>query len=188
VHSEEIQTKSDSEIVALCLTNIDFFAVLIDRYEAKLSHYIRRKAILSKEDAEDLLQNVFTKVYVNLPAYNKELSFSAWIYRIAHNETIDWYRKTKSRTHVYIDSEDEGLLETLSSSLNTEAEVSLHHDMEKLKQAIDKLDEKYKEPIILRFLEEKEYQEISDILRVPIGTVSTYVARGKKQLIQLLTQ
>jgi RNA polymerase sigma-70 factor (ECF subfamily) len=60
--------------------------------------------------------------------------------------------------------------------------------MEKLKQAIDKLDEKYKDPIILRFLEEKEYQEISDILRVPIGTVSTYVARGKKQLIQLLTQ
>lgn len=185
---EEVKQKTDNEIVALCLKDINFFAVIIDRYESKLSQFLRRKAILSKEDTEDLLQNIFTKVYVNLPAFRSELTFSAWIYRIAYNEVIDWYRKTKVRVTVHLDNEDEGLLESLASDLSVEGEVSAMHDKEMLKKAIESLPEKYREPIELRFFEEKDYQEISDILKIPIGTVSTMIARGKKQLVELLTK
>jgi RNA polymerase sigma-70 factor (ECF subfamily) len=186
VQADEIHSKTDNEIAVLCLSNIDFFAVVIERYETKLAQYLRRKAILSKEDVEDLLQNIFTKVYVNLPAFRPELAFSAWIYRIAYNEVIDWYRKAKVRATVHLDNEDEGLLEVLASDLNVEKEVELKHDLKKLELAIESLDEKYREPLVLRFFEEKDYQEIGDILKIPIGTVSTLIARGKKQLVEKL--
>jgi RNA polymerase sigma-70 factor (ECF subfamily) len=183
---DDISHKTDSEVVTLCLSNIDFFAVIISRYEGKLAQYLRRKAILSKQDVEDLLQNIFTKVYVNLPAFRPELTFSAWIYRIAYNEVIDWYRKAKVRTTVHLDDEDEGLLETLASDLSVEGEVAALHDRDRLRRAIAELDEKYRDPIELRFFEEKDYQEISDILKIPLGTVSTLIARGKKQLLTII--
>lgn len=186
MQSEEMTQKTDSEVVALCLRDINFFAVVIDRYETRLAQYLRRKAILSKEDVEDLLQNIFTKVYVNLPAFRPELTFSAWIYRIAYNEVIDWYRKAKIRSTIHLDNEDEGLLNTLASDLSVEGEVIASHDKERLRKAVESLPEKYREPIELRFFEERDYQEISDILKIPLGTVSTTIARGKKQLVELL--
>jgi len=87
----------DEDLVKLTLEKQDNFLYLIKRYEAKLSRYIRRIAGLNKEDTEDILQEVFIKVYQNLNSFDKDLKFSSWIYRITHNEVIDSYRKKQAR-------------------------------------------------------------------------------------------
>ena len=89
--------KNDEELVALALKNQDFFACLVERYEPKLMRYVRRISAATQEDAEDLLQEIFVKVYRNLNDFDPDLKFSSWIYRIAHNQVISYWRKTARR-------------------------------------------------------------------------------------------
>lgn len=180
---------SDEQLVVLSLENSENYRFLIERYEGKFSQYIRRKASVSKEDIEDVLQEVFIKIYVNLRGFDTSLKFSSWAYRIAHNEIITWYRKKKIRPQInFEDYEEENLINYFKEDTNIEKEFDATILKEHIKEAIEKLDEKYKDIIILRFLEEKEYEEISDILQIPTGTVSTLIYRGKKELQKLLTK
>ncbi|MDD5489902.1 MAG: sigma-70 family RNA polymerase sigma factor, partial [Candidatus Moranbacteria bacterium] len=86
IEKENCREKTDEEMVALTLKNQDYFACLVERYEPKLMRYIRRISAATQEDAEDLLQDVFVKVYRNLNDFDQKLKFSSWIYRIAHNQ------------------------------------------------------------------------------------------------------
>ena len=86
---------TDVELVGLSLENQQYFELLVDRYEKKLRRYIKRITYVTSEDQEDMLQNIFLKVYINLNGFNTDLSFNSWIYRIAHNEIIDWSRREK---------------------------------------------------------------------------------------------
>ena len=91
----EIEKKSDAELVLLALKNQQFFEHLVHRYEKKLARYVRRFSGLDNESTEDVLQEVFIKIYVNLNDYDASYTFSSWAYRIAHNETINFLRKNK---------------------------------------------------------------------------------------------
>ncbi len=183
----EINKLSDSEIVSLTLKDHSAFGFLIERYEAKLKRYIFRLGLSNAEDQQDVMQEIFIKAYKNLNSFDTSLSFSSWIYRIAHNETISWYRKQKVRPegHLLLDS-DEAL--KLMSAKEDDAEVLFDRQInaDELAQALEKIDKKYREVIILRYFEEKDYQEISDILKIPTGSVGTLVSRGKKQLYNVL--
>lgn len=177
----------DEQLVSLTLESQENFKYLIERYESKFSQYIRRKTSVSKEDIEDLLQEIFIKIYINLRGFDTSLKFSSWAYRIAHNEIITWYRKKKIRPQInFEDYEEENLINFVKDESNVEKEFEVKELKERIKSAMEKLDEKYKDIIVLRFLEEKEYEEISDILQIPIGTVSTLIFRGKKELQKLL--
>ena len=77
---------SDLQLVKLSLKDHQNFRYLVERYEPLLLRYMRRIANVSKEEAEDLLQEIFIKVYKNLNGFDQKLKFSSWIYRIAHNE------------------------------------------------------------------------------------------------------
>lgn len=173
----------DKELVEKSLENSENFKYLISEYQSKFAQYIRRKANVSKEDIEDLLQEIFIKIYTNLRGFDTSLKFSSWAYRIAHNEIISWYRKKKIRPQInFEDYEEENLLNFFKEDTDIEKEFDHKLLKENIKEAIEKLDEKYKDIIVLRFLEEKEYEEISDILQIPLGTVSTLIYRGKKEL------
>src|SRR5690606_8168284 len=91
------QRYSDEMLVALSLEDKERFGELIERYESKLGRYIARLGIRTAEDRQDVLQEIFLKVYKNLNGFDPKLSFSSWIYRIAHNEAISWYRKQSVR-------------------------------------------------------------------------------------------
>ena len=134
---------------------------------------------LRKEDAEDILQDVFLKVYQNLNDFDSDLKFSSWIYRIAHNQTISNHRKLKSRPQEI--SIDESAFNNFASNLDLEKDV----DRVVLKKTVGailmKMDDKYREALVLRFMEDKSYQEISDILKKPIGTVAVLIRRAKDQ-------
>ena len=185
---ETVTELSDEEIVTRTLRERSNFGVIVNRFEEKLTRYIRRLGVHVHEDRQDLLQEIFIKVYKNLNGFDSSLSFSSWIYRIAHNETISWYRKHSVRPEGHlVQSSDDLFLFIPDSSASVEQLIDLKIDAEFLNQALLKLESKYRNPIILRFFEHKEYDEISDILKIPIGTVGTLISRGKKKLQTILT-
>ena len=178
--AEDYRFKTDAEIVRLSLNNQEYFACLIERYQTKLANYIRKIANLSAEDIEDVLQDVFIKVYKNLNNFNPELKFSSWIYRITHNEVISNYRKLQARPLVInLPAEDDNFLNNLASSLETDNQIDRQLLRKNINQVLDKLDVKYREVLVLKFLEDKDYQEIADILQKPMGTVGTLISRAK---------
>ncbi len=176
------KNKTDEELVILSLDNQYVFAYLINRYQKKIARYIKRISGLSDDDIEDILQDVFIKIYTNLNAFDPKLKFSSWIYRIAHNQVISNFRKVKSRPQTLIFEVDSNFLENIASELNLEKEIDIKSNKKILIDIIDSLDFKYKEVIELKFLEEKDYNEISDILKKPMGTVASLINRAKKQI------
>lgn len=183
--NKELKRKSDEELVQLSIEKDENYLELMKRYEAKLLRYIRRISNVSKEDAEDILQEVFISVYKNLRGFDQSLKFSSWIYRITHNQTISFIRKIK-RIPKTIDLEDGNIFDLIANS--TEMDIEIHNKIEKdnIINAIKEMDIKYKSVLILRLIEEKEYTEISDILKIPISTVGTNINRAKKILIEKL--
>ena len=173
--------KTDEELVTLTLKSQDFFACLIDRYEPKLMRYIRRISSLTQEDAEDLLQEIFVKVYRNLNDFKTDLKFSSWIYRIAHNQVISHWRKTRVSSQVLKFEGDEDYLKMLASDEDLVQGVERRFTAEEVKKILAQMDEKYREVLVLKFLEGQDYKEISDILKKPLGTVATLINRAKKQ-------
>lgn len=180
---------SDEEVVRMTLGDKNHFGILVDRYQAKLARYISRLGVRDPEDQIDVLQDIFLKTYRNLNGFDTSLKFSSWIYRIAHNETISWYRKKNVRPEGHLIGDSEELLSFMSSK-DKGVDVMFDNviNAKLLNEAVGKLDEKYREVIILRYFEHKEYEEISDILKIPIGSVGTLLHRGKKQLADALNE
>lgn len=174
---------SDKEIVQMALNDKAFFGHLVMRFEEPLGRYVTRLGVRNKEDREDVLQEIFIKVYKNLNSFDTDLSFSSWIYRIAHNEAISWYRKKNARPEGHLVVEGEEVLSYVpSNEVGVEVLFDQAINAEVLAEALNTLEQKYRDPLILRFFEHKEYDEISDILQIPPGTVGTLLHRGKKVL------
>ena len=174
---------TDEEIVRRTLADKDAFAVLIERYEAKLARYLERLGVGVPEDREDILQNAFVKAYRNLNSFDPTLSFSSWMYRIAHNEAMSFFRAKRARPQVILDENGEALLTELRDERADAAEAAeLRLSREELAKALASLSPKYRDALTLRFFEERSYAEMSDILEVPVGTVSTLIHRAKRAL------
>lgn len=172
--------KTDAEIVQEALKTPNAFGILIERYENKLRRYVHRLTNISDTDADDILQEVFIKAYRNLHNVDSAGSFSAWIYRITRNTVISEFRKKKARPPETIF--DKVLIETLKSDISITRELDNTLLKQTLDTAIKKLPDKYRDVIILKYSEEKSYEEMSDILCKPPGTVATLLSRAKKQL------
>lgn len=180
-------TTTDNELVELTKTNSDNLAVLIDRYWSRLFAYIKRISYFSNEDIEDILQEVFIKVYKNLNAFDPDLKFSTWVYQITRNQTIDQIRKTKARPQT-VHLEDNELLTIFKSSVDLEKEFNTKEHLNQIKEIINNLPFKYKEVMILKFLEEKSYEEIMDIVKKPKGTVASLINRGREMVTNQIKQ
>ncbi|MFW5888479.1 MAG: RNA polymerase sigma factor [Patescibacteria group bacterium] len=176
--------KTDEELVAKTLKNRDDFVYLINRYESRLYNYIRRITNVPPDEAEDILQDIFIKVFRNLNDFDQDLKFSSWIYRIAHNQVISNFRKRKARPENYSVELSEGLIQTLAGSLDIEKETDRKLLKENIIKGLGKIDKKYREVLMLRFLEEKSYEEISDILMKPKGTIATLLNKAKKEFLK----
>lgn len=178
---KEIAALSDADLVKMSIKDPEVFGYLMERYKGPLFHYIRRIGQFSKEDTEDILQEVFIKIYRKLNEYENVLKFSSWAYRIAHNHVVDHFRKisARPRTDALEDFEWEKIV---SASVRTDKQIMDKDCVKKIKECMQKLPLKYREVMILRFVEEMEYEEIMDILKKPKGSVATLIARGKEIL------
>ncbi|KAA3630855.1 MAG: RNA polymerase sigma factor [Bacteroidetes bacterium] len=173
---------SDLEIVQKSLQDVEYFACLYNKYEPKLLRYIKRISYSSREESEDILQEAFIKIWRNLNDFDQSLKLSSWIYRIVHNETVSFWRKKTS----YGKSQTLELPEDISSlEDNTFGEENeLSDNTAKINKTLQKLPLKYREILVLKFLEMMSYEEISDVLKIPEGTVATRINRAKKAFIQ----
>ncbi len=171
------EAKTDNELVGMSLGEPDHFLCLSKRYESKLLRYIIRISKFSREDAEDVLQEVFIKTYFNLNGFDKELHFSSWIYRIAHNESVSAIRKKVVRPTIALEVED---IERFGDDFDMTKNLDNSFDRKYIDEALSKMDEKYREVLVLRYLDEKDYTEIADILKKPVSTVGNLILRGKK--------
>ena len=110
--------------------------------------------------------------------FDDYLKFSSWIYRITHNQVISNFRKFYSKFE-FSDIDNEKILNNLRSDLNVEKDMDIVYLRKNIFKILNKMDKKYKDVLVLKYLEEKDYKEISDILKKPIGTVSTLLNRSK---------
>jgi RNA polymerase sigma-70 factor (ECF subfamily) len=180
-------TRADEDIVGDALVHKEAFALLVLRYQERLARYLRRLGVMRREDMEDVLQNVFLKTYRNLNEFDRQLKFSSWIYRITHNEAMSFFRSNASRPEGHPVDDAEAVLDQLRGHDDTSMQAELGLNAEQLSRAMKKLEAKYRDVIVLRYYEEREYAEISDILRIPTGTVATLLSRAKKRLREILS-
>jgi RNA polymerase sigma-70 factor (ECF subfamily) len=181
---KKTSSKSDKKLVKLSLNDDKYFVELVERYEPKLGRYIFRLSRVDEQTIEDLLQEVFIKVYRNLNDYDDDFSFSSWIYRITHNEVMSFFRKNKARPKVVnfeIDDSSE-YIAMLPDDVDLPQELARKELSAKVRESIYELPEKYREVLVLRYLEDKSYNEISDILRKSMGAISVLMNRAKKRL------
>ncbi|HVM91133.1 MAG TPA: sigma-70 family RNA polymerase sigma factor [Verrucomicrobiae bacterium] len=178
---------TDEQVVAASLERREAFGVLVSRYQDRLTRYLRRLGVSRGEDIEDVLQDVFLKAYRNLNDFDQSLRFSSWIYRIAHNTAMSFFRAKRVRPEGMLVDDSEEALSHVKSDLNIETEAERNFDAERLRTALDTLDPKYRDVLVLRYFEQRDYAEISDILRIPEGTVATLIHRAKKRLHDALT-
>jgi len=136
---QNIDTKTDQELIKLAIKNPDNFLYLMKRYEKPLLKYILRLTNINPEDAEDILQEVFIKIYQNLNDYNASLKFSSWAYRITHNQVISNWRKLKSRGQDFSFDLDESIINILVD----EFEIEKNLENKILKKQIYKIQNGY---------------------------------------------
>ena len=185
---DDLKEKTDGQLVIHALKNQENFEPLVDRYEKKLARYVRRLTGLDSESIEDILQEAFIKIYINLNDYDPDYSFSSWAYRITHNEAINYLRKNKKITTIPLETEDEesaNLIEMLKSEIDVAEEVSRNDLIQRIRKVISMLPDKYREVLILRYMEDLNYEEISDVLRMPMGSVATTISRAKEKFKQI---
>ncbi len=149
----------------------EFFAEIVSRYEAKLLRYAVY-IIRDKAKAADAVQEAFIKAYVNLNGFDLKMKFSSWIYRIVHNQVINAINKNKREMPLF-DNVD------FRSDNDIEAELTEKEIKKTLDKCIGQIPIIYSEPLTLYFLDDKSYEEISDILRIPVNTVGTRISRAK---------
>lgn len=162
---------------------------LVNKYQRAL-HFHIRKMINDPEQVEDLVQETFVKAFDNLNSYNTNYAFSTWLYRIATNHTIDYLRKKKLQT-LSIDEplktkSGEMEMQVRDNSAQTDRDIIRKQRKTMVREAIDGLPKKYRRVIQLRHMEEKSYQEISEILDKPLGTVKAHIFRAREMLYKEL--
>jgi len=165
------------------------FANIQNKYKSKIAALIRRM-IKNPDDVEDLTQETFIKAYKALPKFQFGYSFSAWIYRIASNNCIDFLRKKRFQI-ISIDQpignpEDENYFEIEDNSYIPDIDVLSNEKKKIINDAIEELPENYKKIIELRHKGEMEYKEISIKLDLPLGTVKAHLFRARKILLEAL--
>lgn len=162
--------------------NQNAFAELLSRYK-NLVYSVVLRMVNDAEEANDLAQEVFIKIYKNLDKYQPEYKFSTWIIRITTNHVIDFRRKKKQET-ISIDDmvyEPSNYVTPESSYIEKERNSSIT-------SALSSLPDMYKIPIVLYHQQGLSYQEIAQMIGEPLSKVKNRIFRGRKMLKELLSK
>lgn len=158
---EEILSKFRDE-----KTRNEAFNMLLKKYQQKIYWHVRRM-VINHDDADDLTQDVFIKVWKNLPGFRNDAQLYTWMYRIATNECITFLNKKKQKNNVSLDDVDFELADTLSSSDQfTGDQIQM-----KLQQAILTLPDKQRLVFNMKYFDDMKYEEMSDVLGTSVGAL-----------------
>jgi RNA polymerase sigma-70 factor (ECF subfamily) len=181
---------TDHELVALAQKGSEkAYRELLGRYQRPVFSLVYRM-LRDREQAEDLAQETFVRVFNNIGRYDPKYKFSSWIFKIATNLTIDHIRKKEvatvsidgSRYAVTADEIEASTITVASDDENPEELLEAKELGESIEGAIGALRPEYRTAILLRHVEGREYQEIADIMSLPLGTVKTFIHRARHEL------
>jgi len=188
--------KTDKELVRLSRRGDERAArELVHRFERPVFSIVYRM-VRDRELAEDLSQDVFVRTFNNLDRYDRSYRFSSWLFKIAYNLTVDHLRKRELpviSVHGAPDALTPERQEATSLILESDEEAPDDRLVAKelageLEEAIAGLREDYRTAILLRHVEGRPYEEISEIMGIPLGTVKTYIFRARRELRAALSQ
>ncbi len=180
----------DSKLIRQAISgDEEAFSRLMDKYRPAIYHLISRM-ISDKTEVHDLTQETFVKAFGSLKSFNHHYAFSTWLYKIASNTCIDYLRKKKLQTYsidqsMDPDGDDYGY-DLPDTTYVADKEIISDQRSQLVSKAIDALPEKYRNVIMLRHLEEKNYEEIAELLDLPLGTVKAHIFRGRELLYKYL--
>lgn len=167
----------------------DLFAVLVERYRTRLYRFVERYTN-DAEDARDVTQEVFVKVYGALDSYDPRYRFSTWLFRIAGNAAIDHLRRRKMKLlPLELPADEDGdrpSVDPAESRPDPLEELSRTRLRKALDDAIERLPDDYRELISLRHYGELPYEEIAELKGMPLGTVKNKLFRARQALRDLL--
>lgn len=173
---------TDEELVASTRKNSkELYSEIIRRYQTKLSHYLC-KFIKTNDELEDVLQEIFIKAYRNLFSFDISRKFAPWIYRIARNEALN-HIKRNSKLSISIDQIE---LDIIDNKIDLNRWIDQMILRQQIQTGMATMKDKYREPLILYFFEQRSYEEIGEILRITRSTVGILIMRGKKMLKEFL--
>ena len=178
----------DPELVKRCLVGDN------SAWEALLRDHTRKIYNLCYRftgrptEAEDLTQEVFIKIFQTLKTFDAaQGAFATWLARVARNHLVDHYRRTKKdRVTTSLEDELGGIEETPSPTVEPAAQVESRERRELLQQALDRLSPDLREAVVLRDLQDLDYDEIAQVLAVPEGTVKSRINRGRLDLARVV--
>jgi RNA polymerase sigma-70 factor (ECF subfamily) len=179
----------DEELVAAVLRGEDGrFGDLVDRYQSRLVNYLARM-VRNVDEAHDLAQEVFLKVYQALDRFDPKYRFSTWIFRVAQNAAIDTLRRQRLRFQSPVRETIEGEereWEPPSPERGPYGEARNRERAVAIRAAVDELPGEYRELIALRHYAELSYEEIATVKGLPLGTVKNKLFRARQALKQVL--
>lgn len=185
-----ISSKEDAQLIERAAQGDEqAFRLIVEKYSRALRFHITRM-VRDKEIIDDLIQEIFLKAFSNLGSYNTSFAFSTWLYRIATNHTIDHLRKKKLKTLSIdepVQSKDgEMQIEIPDNSTRADELILTQQRNKIILDALETLPSKYRTVIEMRHMEEKSYQEISEELDLPLGTVKAHIFRARELLYKYL--
>jgi RNA polymerase sigma-70 factor (ECF subfamily) len=181
INSESV---SDKDLLSdLVNGDIEAFNVIVDRYKNRLFNFVYR-FVRDTDVAEDIVQETFLRVFRKRREYRAIANFSTWIFTIAGNLAKSELRRRKRWRFLSIDTgtEEEKGFDILDPGMKPDRVTAVRMLRENVQNSIDKLQSKYKEALVLRDVEGMSYQQIAEIVGVPVGTVKSRVNRARLKL------
>ena len=165
------------------------YTALMQRYTDSL-YFLALKIVNNKDDAMDLTVETFAKAFENIEKYKPDFAFSTWIFQIATNNCIDFIRKKRlnvvSLQSLAEEYRNDRQLQVISDILNPEETSIKKEESEKLKNILEHLPQRYRTLIILKYYDEKSYEEISQQLDLPLGTVKAQLSRARELMSNIM--
>ncbi len=183
---EDYIIASDQQLIERVLGgDASAFEHLFNRYRDSIFQLYLQKTGGNIDDSNDLLQETFVKIYLNLQRYSDQYTFGQWIYTIARNTFIDYVRRKRDDTVSIDNLREAGGLSTWNEP-NPEERMITHQNRARIEAFLDRMSPRYKELIELRFFKEYSYEEIASHLNLPMGTVKTQIHRAREQLCRFI--
>jgi RNA polymerase sigma factor (sigma-70 family) len=193
--NENLSTKAvyDYKLIQSALENGDqkAYAELMSRYRDSV-YFMLMKMVNNKDDADDLTIEAFGKAFNRLKQYTPQFAFSTWLFKIASNNAIDFIRKKKNEQQISLpkssryEDRSDAEISVRSTDPDPEENFIKKQKIESLKLIVEKLKPKYRKLVEMRYYEELSYEEISEQLKLPIGTVKAQLFRARDFLFQVL--
>ena len=183
---EQYIVATDQQLIEFALKGDSIaFEHLFNRYRDSIYQLYIQRTGGNVDDSNDLLQETFVKIYLNLQRYSDQYTFGQWIYTIARNTFIDYVRRKRDDT-VSIDRLREASGISTWNEPNPEERMITHQNRARIEAFLDRMSPRYKELIELRFFKEYSYEEIASHLNLPMGTVKTQIHRAREQLCRFI--